>query len=158
MLQLVLPDCLQGEVFQQLHTYHGHQGAERTTELILQRCYWPALGMMIKDLCQRCSRCSVAKNIQPQVWETKGHLLLSRLNGILALDFSLLEPAQVGREYALVMTLVFSKFIQVIPTRDQQASTQRSWSRNGSISLESHFGHTLTRIEVLRNSFPLLPN
>lgn len=100
----------------------------------------------------------MAKNTQPQVWAPKGHLLLSRPNGILALDFSLLEPAQDGREYVLVMTLVFSKFIQVIPTWDQQASTQRSWSRNGSISMESHFGYTLTRVEVLRNSFPLLPN
>lgn len=65
--QLVLPECLQEEVFQQLHTYHGHQGAERATELIQQRCYWPGMGRMIKDWCQICSRCSVAKNTQPQV-------------------------------------------------------------------------------------------
>lgn len=138
MLQLVLPDCLQGEVFQQLHTYHGHQGAERTTELILQRCYWPALGMMIKDLCQRCSRCSVAKNIQPQVWETKGHLLLSRPNGILALDFSLLEPAQVGREYALVMTLVFSKFIHSGPAGFDTEVLVKEWFYKFGVPLRSH--------------------
>ena len=41
--QLVLPECLREEVFQQLHNHHGHQGIERTTELIRQRCYWPGM-------------------------------------------------------------------------------------------------------------------
>ncbi|KAI3356439.1 hypothetical protein L3Q82_017660 [Scortum barcoo] len=34
--QLVLPERLSEEVFQQLHTYHGHQGIERTMEVIRQ--------------------------------------------------------------------------------------------------------------------------
>lgn len=52
-----------------------------------------------------------------------GHLLASRTNEILAIDFSLLEPARDGREQVLVLTDVFSKFTQVFPTRDQQANT-----------------------------------
>lgn len=52
-----------------------------------------------------------------------GHLLASRPNEILAIDFSFLEPARDGREQVLVMTDVFSKFTQVIPTRDQRAAT-----------------------------------
>lgn len=123
VLQLVLPESLQEEVFQQLHSNHGHQGIERTTELIQQRGYWPGMRSMIRDWCVKCQRCSLAKNTQPQVRAPMGHLLASQPNEILAIDFSLLEPARDGREQVLVMTDVFSKFTQVVPTRDQRAAT-----------------------------------
>ncbi|KAL7870478.1 hypothetical protein SRHO_G00079750 [Serrasalmus rhombeus] len=42
-LQLVLPTCLKNEVLVQLHQDHGHQGVERTMELVRKRCYWPVL-------------------------------------------------------------------------------------------------------------------
>lgn len=51
------------------------------------------------------------------------HLLAARPNGILAIDFTLLERAQNGMENVLIMTDVFSKFTQAVPTRDQRAST-----------------------------------
>lgn len=34
--QLLLPGCLKGEVLKQLHDEHGHQGIERTSELVRQ--------------------------------------------------------------------------------------------------------------------------
>lgn len=52
-----------------------------------------------------------------------GHLMASRPNQILAIDFSLLERSRDGREQVLIMTDVFSKFTQAVPTRDQRAST-----------------------------------
>ena len=45
--QLVLPQSLWEDLFQQLHTHHGHQGTECTIELIRQRCYWPGMGKTI---------------------------------------------------------------------------------------------------------------
>lgn len=39
VLQLVLPVTLQSEVFTQLHEHCGHQGTERTLELVRQQCY-----------------------------------------------------------------------------------------------------------------------
>jgi len=52
-----------------------------------------------------------------------GHLLASRPNEILPIDYTLLEPARNGMEKVLVMTDIFSKYTLAIPTRDQQAST-----------------------------------
>lgn len=52
-----------------------------------------------------------------------GHLTAKRPLDILAIDFTLLEPASNGLENVLVMTDVFSKFTQAIPTKDQTAST-----------------------------------
>ncbi len=43
VLQLLLPITLKSEVLTLLHQQHGHQGIERTGELVRRRCYWPGL-------------------------------------------------------------------------------------------------------------------
>lgn len=50
----------------------------------------------------------------PQAKVPMGHLLASRPNQILAIDFTLLEPSQDGKENVLIMTDVFSKFSQAV--------------------------------------------
>ena len=62
--QLILAASLKTQVLQQLHDEHGHQGAEQTTELVRQRCYWPGMHHDIKLWCQKCERCHVAKDTQ----------------------------------------------------------------------------------------------
>lgn len=52
-----------------------------------------------------------------------GHLLAGRPNEILAIDFTLLEPSCSGVENVLIMTDVFTKFTQAVPTRNQRAET-----------------------------------
>lgn len=67
--------------------------------------------------------CQVFKDSQPVVHTFMSHLLASCPNEILATDFTLLEPAQNGMENVLIMTDIFSKFTQAVPTLDQCAST-----------------------------------
>ncbi|XP_053285372.1 uncharacterized protein LOC128446371 [Pleuronectes platessa] len=122
-LQLILPAVLKQETLNQLHQEHGHQGIERTTELVRQRCYWPGMSSDIKNWVQECERCQVAKDSGHVPHSFMGHLLASRPNEIVAIDFTLLEPSRNGLENVLVMTDVFSKFTVAIPTRDQRAST-----------------------------------
>lgn len=123
ILQLLLPEVLWSEVMNNLHQDHGHQGVERTTELMRLRCYWPGMAADVQKWCQDCTRCQVAKDSGSVPRSFMGHLLASRPNEIVAIDFTLLEPAQNGMENALVMTDVFSKYTQVVPTRDQRACT-----------------------------------
>lgn len=47
----------------------------------------------------------------------------TRPNEILALDFTLLEPASDGRENVLILTDIFTKYSQAVPTKDQKAHT-----------------------------------
>ncbi|RXN12417.1 Transposon Ty3-I Gag-Pol poly [Labeo rohita] len=122
-LQLVLPASLRTTVMQQLYDDHGHQGVERTAELVRQRCFWPGMSEDVKRWCQQFERCTVAKDVFPRVQTYMGHLLASRPNQILAIDFTLIEPSQNGMENVLVLTDVFSKYTQAVPTRDQRAST-----------------------------------
>ncbi|KAL0180472.1 hypothetical protein M9458_022878, partial [Cirrhinus mrigala] len=121
--QLVLPITLRGEVLAQVHQGHGHQGIDRTTELVRQRCYWPGLAADVAQWCRECERCQAAKDTQPVVQSFMGHLLAERPNQILAIDFTLLEPSHSGIENVLVMTDVFTKFTQAVPTRNQRAET-----------------------------------
>lgn len=121
--QLVLPAALKGETLTQLHQHHGHQGIERTTELVRQRCYWPGMVADIKHWVQTCERCQVAKDSGSVPHSFMGHLLASQPNEIVAIDFTLLDPSRDGLENVLVMTDVFSKYTVAVPTRDQQATT-----------------------------------
>lgn len=123
ILQLVLPSVLKSDVLTQLHQEHGHQGVERTTELVRQRCFWPGMTSDIKQWVQGCERCQVAKDARPVVGSFMGHLLASRPNEIVAMDFTVLEPSRNGLENVLVITDVFSKYTVAVPTRDQRAST-----------------------------------
>lgn len=121
--QLILPMSLQTEVLTQLHQQHGHQGVNRTEELVRQRCYWPGMAADIQRWCKNCPRCDVAKDTGPPAASFMGHLLSSRPNEIIAIDFTLLEPTSRGVENVLVMTDVFSKYAIAVPTRDQRAAT-----------------------------------
>ena len=123
LLQLLLPQCLQAEVLQSLHDGHGHQGIERTTSLVRQRCFWPFMQSDIARYCQDCNRCTLAKAVQPKVRTFRGGLTASKPLEIIAIDFTLLDKASDGRENVLVVTDVFSKFAQAYPTPDQRAST-----------------------------------
>lgn len=121
--QLVLPHCLRPEVLRLLHDQAGHQGIERTITLVHRRFYWPGSYKDITLFCKSCERCGVAKMPQPRVHTPLGHLLSSKPNQIVAMDFTVLERSSCGRENVLVMTDVFSKFTVAVPTRDQTAQT-----------------------------------
>lgn len=122
ILQVLLPATLRDEILQQLHQGHGHQGVERTTELVRARCYWPRMYEDIKEWCRRCERCTLTRS-DASGKAPMGHLVAAKPNQVLAIDFTMLEMARDGKEHVLVMTDVFSKFTQAVPTSDQRAST-----------------------------------
>lgn len=123
LFQLLLPQCLQLEVLKSLHDGHGHQGIERTTSLVRRRCFWPFMQSDITRYCQNCNRCTLAKAVQPKIRTFRGGLIASKPLEIIAIDFTLLDRADDGRENVLVVTDVFSKFAQAYPTSDQRART-----------------------------------
>ncbi|KAK9528456.1 hypothetical protein VZT92_012615 [Zoarces viviparus] len=47
--QLLLPAVLKNEVLTGVHQEHGHQGVERTLELLRARCYWPGMSSEVAD-------------------------------------------------------------------------------------------------------------
>lgn len=77
----------------------------------------------VERWCQQCQRCVLGKAVQPKVRTYWGMLQVTRPNEVLAIDFTILEPASDGCENVLILTDVFTKYSQAIPTRDQRAST-----------------------------------
>ena len=121
--QVLLPAALKQNVLESLHNHAGHQGVERTSSLVKKRCYWPNMQNDIEQFCKKCERCMIAKAPIPTVRPPIGNLLAYQPQEILAIDFTVLEPASDGRENVLVMTDIFTKYTQAVPTRDQKATT-----------------------------------
>lgn len=65
----------------------------------------------------------IAKAPNPTIRPSMGHLIAKHPLEILAMDFTLLEKSSDGYENVLVLTDVFTKFTQAIPTKNQKAST-----------------------------------
>ncbi len=122
-LQLLVPACLRTQVLESVHAGMGHQGIERTLQLLKPRCYWVGMHGDVEQWIKNCQRCILTKMPQPKVHPPMKSFLASRPLEVVAVDFTLLEPATDGRENVLVVTDVFTKFTQAFATRDQKADT-----------------------------------
>ena len=70
-----------------------------------------------------CERCNLAKMPHLKV-RTPMHSIVAREPlEVIAIDFTVLEPASNGIENVLVMTDVYNKFTVAVPTRNQTAQT-----------------------------------
>ena len=110
-------------MLESLHDDNGHQAIERTVLLVRARCYWPRMHRDIKSWIEKCERCTIAKLPHLGVRTPLGRLTASKPLEIIAVDFTLPEPASDGRENVLIITDVFTKVVVAVPTRDQKATT-----------------------------------
>ena len=121
--QLLLPATLKEKVITCLHDDMGHQGLERSLQLIRERYYWPKMYSNVEYWIKNCERCTLAKMSNPRIRVPMGSLLATKPLEILPIDFTVLEPGTDGRENVLVMTDVFTKFTCAVPTRYQKATS-----------------------------------
>ena len=120
--QLLLPKLMHEDILHHLHDQMGHQGAEKTLLLIQARSFWPFMSKDVERYCQQCERCLLAKSGK-KIHPSMGNLLAKKPLEVLAIDFTLLEPASNGMENVLIITDAFTKYTMAIPTRDQKAVT-----------------------------------
>ena len=121
--RLVTPAAMKAEVIKASHDHLGHQGAERTEQVLRSRCWWPGAHTDVKKWISECERCVIAKGPYLPARAPMGSIIATRPLEVLAMDFTQLEPTSDGRENVLVMTDVFTKFTVAVPTRNQKAST-----------------------------------
>ena len=103
--------------------------------LLRARVYGPGMFGEVRSYTDACERCTMGR--RPSTNTTSGHLIASRPLEVLAINFTKLDQTSDGRENVLVMTDVFSKFTQAVPTRNQEAATVAKvlvyeWSLRGS--------------------------
>ncbi|KAL9983151.1 hypothetical protein ACROYT_G005283 [Oculina patagonica] len=116
--QLILSGSLKDKVLRSVHDDLGHQAVEKTTVLTQGRCYWPGMVRDIAEYCAKCEQCTLAK-AGKELHSTVSFLTASKPFEILAIDFTVLKRRSSGIENVLVLTDVFIKFTQAIPTKDQ---------------------------------------
>lgn len=68
-------------------------------------------------------RCVLTKMPNPKIFPPVKSFLATRPLEVMAVDFTLLEPASDDRENVLVITDVFAKLNQAFPTRNQKSET-----------------------------------
>ena len=139
----LLAAVLRPKALHALHDQMGHQGEERTLNLVKQRVYWPGMQTCVEEYCKKCERCAVSKMPHVKVRTPMGSLLASKPLEVLAIDFTILEKSSNGIENVLVMTDVFTKYTVAVPTRDQSASTVvkvlvKEWLQRYGVPLRIH--------------------
>jgi transposase InsO family protein len=122
-LQLIVPDKLKSLILTELHDKLGHQGIERTMALVRRRYYWPSLAQDVTKWCTQCERCVISKAPMPKINPPIENFLANQPFGVVAIDYTKMEPSSDGRENVLVITDIYSKFTQAVVTRDQKANT-----------------------------------
>lgn len=123
LYQVLLPASLQQRAIEGCHEGWGHQGVVRTCSLLRRRVYWPKMAAAVRRHIGKCQQCVLAKATQPVPRVPMRHLLAFRPLEILAIDFVKIDRGRGGYEDVLVMTDVYTKFVQAVPCRDQCAET-----------------------------------
>uniref|UniRef100_A0A3B1IUI3 Gypsy retrotransposon integrase-like protein 1 n=3 Tax=Astyanax mexicanus TaxID=7994 RepID=A0A3B1IUI3_ASTMX len=134
IFQLVLPKVYRDTVLRSLHDDFGHLGAERTTELVRDRFYWPRMALDIVNYIKTCGRC-VAQKTLPRRTAPLGQLSSKGPLDLVCIDFLSIEPDSKGITNVLIVTDHFTRYSQAYPTRDQKAPTV------AKVLLEKFFVH-----------------
>ena len=121
--QLVLPQRYHKKVLQSLHNDLGHQGIDRTLDLLRERVYWPTMTQDANLWVDQCRRCQVTKGDYNTPKPKFGHLIAHNPLDLVCLDFTKVDPSKGGKENVLVMTDAFTKFSVAVTTNNQQALT-----------------------------------
>ena len=102
--QLLLPSSTRKEVLEEIHDRMGHQGIDRVEKLVRARFYWPNLRSDINNWIARCGRCNLAKMPHFKVRTPMHSTVAKEPLEVVAIDFTILEPASNGMKNVLVMT------------------------------------------------------
>ena len=121
--QLVLPHCFQNKVLKSIHDDSGHQGLERTLELVQSRVFWPNMFKDVDTYLLNCKHCQVSKGNYVGPKTQLGSLSAKQPLELLCIDFTKADPSKGGKENVLILTDAFLKFSQAFVTNNQKALT-----------------------------------
>ena len=121
--QLVLPQRYHRKVLMALHDHMGHQGIDRTLDLLRERVYWPSMAKDAQDWVTNCRHCQIARGDYNQPKPKIGHLEAHNPLDLVCLDFTKIDPSKTGKENVLVITDAFTKFSLAVCTPNQTAKT-----------------------------------
>ncbi|KAK7103788.1 hypothetical protein V1264_018620 [Littorina saxatilis] len=147
--QLVLPSTLRPDVLAMLHDNMGHQGYDRTMQLLRSRVYWPAMYSQVKQYLDNCQRCCMGR-LPSTTHTTSTPLLASRPLQVLAVDFTKLEIASDNHKNSSSSLMSSASSHRRFPPEIKKLRRWRKfWSTTGSSASGFRSESTVTRAETL---------
>ena len=123
-LQLVIPDTLKKSVLQQLHNQSGHLGVHKTLVKIKERFYWPGYETDVTNWVHECSECQ--KRNQPHMTPQAPLETITSNYSFEKLSWDImgpLPPTANGNKYIVVVTDLFSKWVEAFPVKSTDTET-----------------------------------
>ena len=122
--QLVVPNSMKDVVLNQLHDQAGHLGVHKTTEKVKERFYWPGYEQDIENWVHACQPCQKRNPPQPVPKAPMG--IIRTHHPVQKISWDIMGPLPVsskGHKYILVITDMFSKWVEAFPLRVTDSET-----------------------------------
>ena len=123
-LQVIIPEALKGVVLQQLHNQSGHLRFHKTLQKIKERFYWPGYESDTATWIQECQACQ--KRNQPQPAQQAPLEAVTSNRPFKKLSWDIMGPLPVtsnGNKYMVVITDIFSKWVEAFPIQSTDTET-----------------------------------
>ena len=119
----MLPERFNRKVLTALHDHMGHQGIDRTMDLLRERVYWPSMAKDAQNWVSNCCCCQITQGNYTQPKPKIGHLGAHNPLDLVCLDFKEVDPSKTGKENMLIIMDAFTKFSLAVCTPNQMAKT-----------------------------------
>ena len=126
-LQVVIPATLKHTVLQQLHNQSGHLGSRKTLEKIKERYYWPGYETDTAIWVKECQRCQ--QRNPPQLSQQAPLESIVSTYPFEKLSWDIMGPlpqTSSGNKYIVVVTDLFSKWVEAFPVKSTDTETLAS--------------------------------
>ena len=124
--RVVVPESLKARVLADNHDAPaaGHQGRLRTLQRIADRFYWDGMARDVEHYVTTCVECQQRKR-RPNRPGSMQPIIENDPHATVALDYMgpVRPTSRNGNKYVLVVTDLFTKFAQFIPTKANDAAT-----------------------------------
>lgn len=123
-LQIVVPSSLQSTVLEHLHDKSGHLGVHKTTEKLAERYFWPGYTADVEKWVKECQPCQRRNSPPQQAQAPLGTIQAEYPFQKLSWDIMGPLPASSkGHKYILVVTDLFTKWVEAFPLRSTESTT-----------------------------------
>ena len=125
-LQKVMPQPLRDQIADELHKglNGGHLGNRRAKAQLQNRFYWPGWATAVRLAKRRCTQCAQFQKPRPQHQGALQPMVTGESWERLSINVTGPHPtSSKGNAYALTVIDHFTKWVELMPTRNQEATT-----------------------------------